>query len=133
MERVIFTGSDWQLLVLREIGGPRRLPFGIGYVEATAIWWMLKAEPISRPLTHQAWVDTVIALGAKVQSAVVVARRGDTYFAELRVVRDGVMSIIDVRPSDAILVALRAGVPFLFSETLLTADSASGPEPAEPR
>jgi len=132
VERVIFTGSDMQLLVLREVGGLRRLPFGIGYVEASAVWWTLKREPSPRPLTHQAWVDTVAALGAKVRSAVVVARRGETYFAELRLVRDGVPTIIDVRPSDAILVALRAGVSFSFTEPLLAADSVSEPEPAEP-
>jgi bifunctional DNase/RNase len=132
VERVIFfTGSDMQLLVLREVGGPRRLPFGLGYFEATAVWWTLKGETSPRPLTHQAWVDTVAALGASVQSAVVVARRGEAYFAELRLARDGVPAIIDVRPSDAILVALRAGVPFSFTEPLFGADSVSEPEPAE--
>lgn len=133
VERIIFTGSDMQLLVLREVGRLRRLPFSIGYVEATAVWWALKREPSPRPLTHQAWVDTVAALGAQVQSAVVVARRGGTYFAELRLVRDGLPAIIDVRPSDAILVALRAGVPFSFAEPLLASDSISEPEPAETR
>jgi bifunctional DNase/RNase len=132
VERVLFTGSEMQLLVLREVGGPRRLPFGIGYVEATAVWWALKREPSPRPLTHQAWVDTVAALGAKAGSAGVVARRGGTYFAELRLVRGGAPAVIDVRPSDAILFALRAGVPFFFAEPLLAADSVSAPEPAEP-
>jgi bifunctional DNase/RNase len=131
VERVLFTGSDMQLLVLREAGGPRRLAFGIGYVEATAVWWTLKREPSPRPLTHQAWVDTVAALGAEIRSAGVVARRDDIYLAELRLVRDGAPAIIDVRPSDAILFALRAGVPFSFTEPLLAADSVSEPEPAE--
>jgi uncharacterized protein len=132
VERIIFTGSDQQLLVLREVGGPRRLPFGTGCFEAAAVWWTLKREPSPRPLTHQAWADTVAVLGAVVKSACVVARRGDTYFAELRMLRDGVRATVDVRPSDAMLVALRAGVPFLFAESLFAADSVSEPQPAEP-
>src|SRR5262249_33144341 len=60
------------------------------------------------------------------------ARRGNIYFAELRLLRDGVPTIIDVRPSDAMLVALRSGAPFLFAEPLLVPDSVSEPEPAEP-
>ena len=131
VERIIFSGADWQTLVLREVGGLRRLPLSVGYVEATAVWWALKREPCPRPLTHQALVNTVTALGATIRRADVVARRGDTYFAQLRLDRDGTTSTIDMRPSDALLVALRADVPFLFVEPLLAADSVSEPEPSE--
>jgi uncharacterized protein len=132
VERIIFTGSDQQMLILREVGGSRCLPFTTGYIEAAAVWWTLKGEPSPRPLTHQAWVDTIASLGAKVRSAVVVARRGDTYLGELRLDRNGVPAIIDLRPSDAMLVALRSGAPFAFAEPVLAADSVPQPEPAEP-
>jgi len=131
VERVIFDGRyDEQCLVFREVGGSRRLLFVTGAFEAAAIRHALKGEPTSRPLTHQGWVDTVAALGATVQSAGVIARRGDTYFAEVRLLHNGVSAVVDVRPSDALMVALRAGVPFLFVEPLITADSVSEPEPA---
>jgi bifunctional DNase/RNase len=125
----MFPGANEQLLVLREADGPRRLSVIIGYHEATALWWFLKQEPCSRPLTHHAWVDTVAALGGSIAPACVVARREGTYFAELRLLREGQPVTIDVRPSDALLVALRAGAPFLFADSLWATDAVSEPEP----
>jgi uncharacterized protein len=132
VERIIVSTSEKQhLLVFREVGGPRRLSFFTGWVEATSLWWALKEESCARPLTHEAWVASVAALGGAIQSACVHTRREDTYFAELRLLRDAVPVAIDMRPSDALLVALRAGVPFLFAESLLAADAVTEPEPAE--
>jgi bifunctional DNase/RNase len=131
VERVLFFfGSDWQMLVLSECAGPRRLSFITGYCEAVAIWCALKKDPTPRPLTHQAWLDTISAVGVRVESASVLSRRGDTYFAEVRLLCQSSLVKIDVRPSDALMIALRAGVPFTFAEGLLAADAAAEPEPA---
>ena len=58
-------------------------------------------------------------MGAVVQSACVHRRRDHVYFADLRLVCGQDEVKIDVRPSDALVVALHANVPFLFTETLL--------------
>jgi bifunctional DNase/RNase len=50
--------------------------------------------------------------------------------AEIRLLGEGGQVRLDVRPSDAILIALGAGVPFLIAEGLLAADAVSEPEPA---
>lgn len=126
---VVFTSGDEQLVILREVGGPRRLSFVTGYTEVTALNLTLRQAPSTRPQTHQAWLDTVTALGASVKSACVLSRRDVVYFAEIRLLRDGNVVRIDARPSDALLIALRAGVPFLFAEGLLAADAVSEPEP----
>lgn len=130
VERILFTGEERQLVGLREVCGQRRLVFDTGICEATAIWWTLKGELTPRPLTHQAWVATVIALGATVKSVCVVSREEDTYFAEVRLLHQRDPVTINVRPSDGLLVAMRAGAPILFAEALLAADSVSQSEPA---
>ena len=81
-------------------------------------------------MTHEAWLSTVTALGADVQSACVHDRRDGTYFADIHLSRGGDRLKIDVRPSDALIISLRGSVPFLFSEGLLAAYAGSEPEPA---
>lgn len=131
VEKLLFYSGSWQqYIILREAGGPRRLTLTTGYFEATALRWFLKGEPHSRPPTHAAWLNTVTALGCKVESACVKDRHEDTYFADIRLLRGQDTIAVDVRPSDALLFAMRAGVPFCFTEQLLARYAVSEPEPA---
>src|SRR5207253_4155341 len=52
VERIVFSRSYEQTVVLRELYGQRRLSLIVGYYEATALWWTLKREPSPRPVTH---------------------------------------------------------------------------------
>ena len=106
------------------------MSFKTGYFEASALWWFFKGVSLPRPPTHDAWVSTVFALGWKVRSACVSDRREDAYFAEIRLFREEAEVKVDVRPSDAIIFALRAGVPLSFKEKVLAAYGVSEPEPA---
>jgi bifunctional DNase/RNase len=131
VERILcYSGSTNQHIILRDAQGQRRLTLTTGYFEAAALWWLMTGESNPRPLTHEAWLGTVISLGYKVESACVHDRREDTYFAEIRLCRGGEIVRVDVRPSDALLLSLRAGVPFCFTEQLLARCAVSGPEPA---
>jgi bifunctional DNase/RNase len=131
VERIIFSSNSYfHVVIVRETDGPRRLSFATGYSEVVAIWHTLKSETFPRPLTHQAWLATVTALGATVQSVCVHARQDETYLAEVRLLHNQSLIGIDVRPSDGLLIALQAKARFLFTDQLLTADAVSGPEPA---
>jgi bifunctional DNase/RNase len=127
LEQIIFSSSDQQIVVLRETDGPRRLSFFTGYHEAAVIRWAQKREAHSRPLTHESWLSTVAALGAEMHSACVHDRREDVYFADVRLLRGRDQIKIDVRPSDALIMSLRARVPFLFTERLLAEYAVSEP------
>jgi len=131
MERVIhyYSGNE-HVVVFREVEGSRRLCLMIGYCEVWAVLLAISREPWPRPLTHRAWADTIAGLGAVVESVCIVARRGTTYFAEIRLLRDQMQVKLDVRPSDALVIALLAGVPLRFTEGLLSADAVSQQEPA---
>jgi bifunctional DNase/RNase len=126
---IISEVSDAQMIIFREIDGPRRLSFVLGIFEATTIDRTLKRISSPRPLTHNAWLDTIVALGFKVQAAGVHERRDDTYYATLKLMCGQETYTVDVRPSDALAVTLKAGAPFFFTEKVLAENSVSEPEP----
>lgn len=116
---IISEANDQQMLVFREAEGNRYLSFGLGIFEATAIDRTLRGITAPRPLTHDAWLLSITAVGASVRSGLIHDRRGETYFAELRLSRGPEIFTVDLRPSDALMVCLKAGVPFSISERLL--------------
>jgi bifunctional DNase/RNase len=63
---------------------------------------------------------SVTALGGRLRGVCVNDLRDNTYFAQARVVQGDCLAPVDVRPSDAITLALACGVPILVAERLLT-------------
>jgi bifunctional DNase/RNase len=127
---VISEIHEQQVVVFRDAQGNRVLPFVLGIFEATAIDRCLKGLPAPRPLTHDGWLATIDALGAKIQSACVHDLQDHTYYAELRLSRGADLIRVDVRPSDALLVTLKAKAPFYFAEGLLHLHGVDGSQPA---
>lgn len=114
--------SDNQVIYLKEVDGQRQFPILIGIFEATNIDRRVKDgyEP-PRPLTHDLVVRVAEALGAEVDSVVISDLRDHTYFAALRLKKDGELIEIDSRPSDAIAVAVTfsPALPIYVSENVL--------------
>jgi bifunctional DNase/RNase len=102
---------DQQIIYLREVDGDRQFPIVIGIFEATSIDRRVKGYQTPRPLTHDLIVSMVDHLGGELDSVVISDLRDGTYFAELRVRRDGELVEIDARPSDAIAVAVTCSPP----------------------
>jgi uncharacterized protein len=124
VERVVIVEiHDQQLIVFREIDGERRCQLLVGIFEATALDRLLKRFSASRPLTHNAWYATIENLEARVQMACITSRSEsleNTYLAELRLDSRGSQVRVDVRPSDAVIIALLSGSPLTISSDLLT-------------
>jgi bifunctional DNase/RNase len=108
-----------QVVCLREVGGGRGFSSMCGIFEATALDRVLKAIPSPRPLTHDAWANTVAALGGEVQGVCVSDLREHVYSAEVRVRQGGRLVSVDVRPSDAFILALKCHTPILVAERVL--------------
>ena len=119
--RVIISELDaHQIVVFREVGGPRSFPLVIGIFEATSIDRRLRGEQSSRPLTHDAWFATIAALGSELQAVGIDRLEDHTFFASLRMARLGEAEIrVDIRPSDAVVMAFVARVPILIPNDLL--------------
>jgi bifunctional DNase/RNase len=127
LSRIIISEiNDQQVIYLREVEGSRTFPILIGIFEATSIDRRVKQhagqlEQSPRPLTHDLIVSIVDQMGGELQDVVISELREHTYFAKLRVRKDGELIEIDSRPSDAIAVAVTCDpmLPIYVSEDVL--------------
>lgn len=111
--------NQQRLVVLRENDSARYLPIWIGPFEAEAITMGLQGTDAGRPLTHDLLRNVLVELGAHARHISINDLRDDTFFARLVVDLDGREVEIDSRPSDAIALAVRLGVPILVAEHVM--------------
>ena len=122
LSRIIISEiNEQQVIYLREVDGERQFPILIGIFEATSIDRRVKHYDSPRPLTHDLLVHSIEALGGELDSVVISELREHTYFAQLRIKRDGELVEIDSRPSDAIAVAVTCtpALPIYVAEEVL--------------
>lgn len=115
--------SPQRLIILKDADQERFLPIWIGPCEAEAITLKLQDVEVKRPLTHDLLNTLIGELGGSVSHVLVTELRDDTYYARIVVNVDNKSLEIDSRPSDAIALSVRAGVPIFVSEEVM--DSAS--------
>ncbi|MBO4965282.1 MAG: bifunctional nuclease family protein [Muribaculaceae bacterium] len=106
-------------LVLKEVGGKRRIPIIIGFPEAQAIECRLQKIATPRPLTHDMTVSMLDAFGIRVTEIFIYQLPNGVFAADI-LMSDGVReSNIDARSSDAIAIAIRSDAPIYTSEEVL--------------
>jgi len=110
-------------LILKETNGNRRLPIIIGAFEAQSIALEMEGIKPPRPLTHDLMKTIIDSLGVELSEVTISELKDGTFYAKL--IFDG--QEIDSRPSDAIALAVRAGVPIFVSEKVME-DAAFLPE-----
>ncbi len=108
--------ANQPVLVLRDLDGSRYLPLWIGNSEATAISLALEGVNPPRPLTHDLLVDIIEHLDDQVLSTSITELIDGTYFAQIEFANHDAVS---ARPSDAVAVAIRCGVPIYVSQDVL--------------
>jgi len=108
-----------RVVILREKKAGRYLPIWIGAAEADAIAVKLQGVTVPRPLTHDLLGLVIDSLGATVDSIIVNDLKSDTFYAKIILNVDGGQVEIDSRPSDALALAVRAGVPIFVDEAVL--------------
>src|SRR3954466_2922530 len=96
---IINENNEQQIIFLREVDGERAFPIVIGIFEATSIDRRVKGIPNPRPLTHDLVTNVVESLGGEIQDIYISELREHTYFAKLRVRKEGELIEIDCRPS----------------------------------
>ncbi|WP_320684918.1 bifunctional nuclease family protein [Gemmata algarum] len=110
---------EHQIVVLKEVDGERHFPIVIGIFEATSIDRRVKGIQAPRPLTHDLISAAVEQLGGEIQDIVINDLKEHTYYARLRIRKDGELTEVDCRPSDAIAVAVANRVPIYVAEEVL--------------
>ncbi|MBI5216545.1 MAG: bifunctional nuclease family protein [Ignavibacteriae bacterium] len=102
-------------LILKETHGTRRLPIIIGAFEAQSIALEIEGIKPPRPLTHDLLKNVVEALGSELLEIVISDLREGTFYAYLQIDNREV----DARPSDAIALAVRFGVPIFVAGNVM--------------
>lgn len=133
VDEVVVDERATPVVLLQEETGDRVLPIWIGTSEARSIAHELARVEPQRPNTHDTATNLVALLGGRVERLVVNALEGGTYYGLLTVVRDDEPVVIDVRPSDGIAMALRAGAPLFVRESVLRAAAETPAEGEENR
>lgn len=107
-------------LVLGETEGSRRLPIIIGMFEAQAIAIEIEKIVPNRPMTHDLFKSFAHSFGFTVEEIIISDLKEGVFFAKI-VCSDGNKTLeVDARPSDAIAIGLRFGVPIYTFESVLS-------------
>lgn len=102
-------------LILKEMNGPRRLPIIIGAFEAQSIALEMEGIKPPRPLTHDLMKSIIDTLGGSLSDVTINDLKDGTFYARLAVDTQE----IDSRPSDAIALAVRYGVPIYVADRVM--------------
>jgi bifunctional DNase/RNase len=108
-----------RVVILKEKVSDRYLPIWIGPAEADAIAVKLQGVVVQRPLTHDLLNSVIDTLGGVVNSIIVNDLKNDTFFAKVIIDTSGKQMEVDSRPSDALALAVRTGVPIYADESVL--------------
>ncbi len=113
--------TNQPIVLLRERDGSRYLPIWVGAAEAAAIAYAQQGVVPPRPLTHDLLKNVLTDLGHTIDRVRITSLEEGVFHAVLEI--DGGAAAggqsIDSRSSDAIALALRAGVEIVTSEELL--------------
>jgi hypothetical protein len=107
-------------LVVLTDGGEQSLPIFIGLWEAVSINSAKNKEILSRPFTHDLFLDLVTKFSITIHYLQIDSIEDGVYYAQLVLSADHHREYLDCRPSDGIALALRADVPIFVDENVLT-------------
>lgn len=110
--------NHW-LIVLKEKARPHYLPIWTGSLEARPILLWMGGVRFQRPITHDLLITAVERLGAKVTKVVIYGLEKGIVLARIILNKDGREVALDCRPSDAIALAVRQGVPILVADEIM--------------
>ncbi|MEO1655282.1 MAG: bifunctional nuclease family protein [Bacteroidota bacterium] len=104
-------------LVLGEKNGNRRLPIIIGMFEAQAIAIEIEKIVPNRPMTHDLFKSFAEQFNYDILEIIISDLKEGVFYAKI-ICSSGIE--IDARPSDAIAIGLRFGVPIFTYEAIMS-------------
>lgn len=119
-------------VILRQVGGTRRIPIIIGYPEAQAIECKLQDVVTPRPLTHDMMINTLNEFGIHIKEIEIRRLPSGVFAADIVFADAKGTHTIDSRSSDAIALAIRADAPIYTSAEVL-AEAGFDPEDQKTR
>lgn len=123
--------TSMPIIVLKDVSSEAVMPIWVGIFEANAIALEIEKTGTLRPMTHDLARNLIRYLNAEIERAVITELKDDTFYAVLWLRQDGEPVAVDVRPSDAIALALRADCPIYVADTVMEAAKLNTSGPAE--
>ena len=123
--------TSMPIIVLKDVSSEAVMPIWVGIFEANAIALEIEKTGTLRPMTHDLARNLMRYLNAEIERAVITELKDDTFYAVLWLRQDGEPVAVDVRPSDAIALALRADCPIYVADTVMEAAKLNTSGPAE--
>ncbi len=111
--------NNMPIVILRDSAGNRILPIWVGVYEANAIALEIEKVATQRPMTHDLIKTLLLGMEAGVRKVVVSELKDDVFYAVIWIERDGKLTSIDSRPSDALAIALRLDCPIFVEDSVL--------------
>lgn len=113
--------EPWPMLLFRESEGQRSFSIPVAVADAQAIATVLSGQRGRRPTSSDITALLLTELRCDVVAVRIVRFVEGVYYAELDVMTHLGRRVFDLRPSDAIAIALRhpGPVPFLIAEDVL--------------
>jgi bifunctional DNase/RNase len=121
VEGIGIDGHNNPLVLLRDHARTRFIPIWIGAAEAMGIQMGLDERAPQRPMTPELITNVMEALQMKLVQVTIIDFANTVFYARLHLrvgEPDAPIQELDVRPSDAIALALRAKCPILVDETV---------------
>lgn len=112
--------TDTQIVILRDDQGGEVLPLWVGLAEGNAIRLAQETIVTPRPMTHDLIKSLADHLNIQLQRVAITDVKNTTYYATLYLISKGVTRTLDVRPSDAIALALRVKCPIYVTQDVLS-------------
>jgi len=123
----LVSNSPVVVLASRELN--KVLPIWIGHSEAWAIAMEISGLGSKRPMTHDLFRNTVLALGGKIEKVEITDLKDQTFYARLHILSGDKRIDLDARPSDSIALALKAKCPIYVNEELFSIKAEAGADP----
>jgi uncharacterized protein len=109
-------------VTLRAPGPDQELHLMIGVNEGEAIARALGNQKPPRPMTHDLIKMILDLSGWRVQKVLIRALSGDTFLADLDLAKGGETKVLDVRPSDAMAIAVRSSAKIFVNPEVFEAE-----------
>jgi len=117
--------SNQPVVLLTDLQEERALLIWIGPCEANAMNAVMEGTQHPRPQTHDLLQGVIQKMKAKIQKIVITHSQNGIYFANLVLEREGTVIEIDARPSDSMVLALKAKVPVFVAQKMFQEMSVS--------
>ena len=118
--------SNTPIVVLKGVDDEAILPIWVGAYEANAIALEIEKIVPQRPMTHDLLRNIVSELGCQVEKISVTDLLDNTFYAVIEISdKEGQMTSLDARPSDAIALALRTDCPIFVAQKVLDISNAA--------